>query len=94
MNPYGRFRAALWAYDTLSETWRRSAAGDPSAITLTGKLATYPEGCRRPEPALRKKRPMTLIHLYLVFRYKVDSVHQVSPTDDRRALGRLIRTED
>jgi hypothetical protein len=25
---------------------------------------------------------MTLMHLYLVHRYKVDSVHYVSPTDD------------
>ena len=36
------------------------------------------------EPLLRKKRLMTLIHLYLVHRYKVDSVHYVSPTDDNR----------
>ena len=36
------------------------------------------------EALLRKKRLMTLIHLYLVHRYKVDSVHYVSPTDDNR----------
>ncbi len=36
------------------------------------------------EPLLRKKRLMTLIHLYLVHRYKVDSVHYVSPTEDNR----------
>jgi isocitrate lyase len=36
------------------------------------------------EPVLRKKRLMTLIHLYLVHRYKVDSVHYVSPTEDNR----------
>ena len=34
--------------------------------------------------ALRKKRLMTLIHLYLVHRYKADSVHYVSPTDDNQ----------
>jgi len=34
--------------------------------------------------ALRKKRLMTLIHLYLVHRYKADAVHYVSPTDDNQ----------
>ena len=31
---------------------------------------------------LRKKRLMTLLHLFLIHRYKIDSVHYVSPTDD------------
>jgi isocitrate lyase len=34
------------------------------------------------DESLRKRRLMTLIHLFLVHRYKVDSVHYVSPTDD------------
>jgi isocitrate lyase len=33
---------------------------------------------------LRRKRLMTLIHLFLIHRYKVVSVHYVSPTDDNR----------
>ncbi len=33
---------------------------------------------------LRQKRLMTLIHLYLVHRYKIDSVHYVSPTPDNQ----------
>jgi isocitrate lyase len=32
--------------------------------------------------ALRQKRLMTLVHLWLVHRYRADSVHYVSPTDD------------
>jgi isocitrate lyase len=32
--------------------------------------------------ALRKKRLMTLIHLWLVHRFKADSVHYVTPTED------------
>ncbi|MBI2817267.1 MAG: isocitrate lyase family protein [Acidobacteria bacterium] len=32
--------------------------------------------------AFRKKRLMTLIHLFLIHRYKSDSVHYVNPTDD------------
>jgi isocitrate lyase len=31
---------------------------------------------------LRQKRLMTLVHVYLLERYKVDSVHYVAPTDD------------
>jgi isocitrate lyase len=33
---------------------------------------------------LRQKRLMTLIHLFLVHRYKADAVHYVSPTDDNQ----------
>jgi isocitrate lyase len=36
------------------------------------------------DEALRKKRLMTIIHLFLVHRYKASSVHYVSPTDDVR----------
>jgi isocitrate lyase len=36
------------------------------------------------DKALRKKRLMTLIHLYLIHRYKAASVHYVTPTDDNR----------
>ena len=34
------------------------------------------------DQALRKKRLMTVIHLFLAHRYKADLVHYVSPTDD------------
>lgn len=34
--------------------------------------------------ALRKKRLMTLIHLWLIHRFKADSVHYVTPTEDNR----------
>jgi isocitrate lyase len=36
------------------------------------------------ERALRKKRLMTLIHLFLVHRYKAYSVHYVTPTEDNQ----------
>ena len=42
--------------------------------------------------ALRKKRLMTLIHLYLVHRYKADSVHYVSPTDDNQYQTAKMKT--
>lgn len=31
---------------------------------------------------LRQKRLMTLAHLFLLYRYKVDAVHYVAPTED------------
>ncbi|MEX2663871.1 MAG: isocitrate lyase ICL2 [Vicinamibacterales bacterium] len=34
--------------------------------------------------ALRQKRLMTLVHLWLIHRYKADSVHYVSPTEDNQ----------
>ena len=36
------------------------------------------------EESLRKKRLMTLVHLFLVHRYKSDSVHYVTPTEDNQ----------
>ena len=33
---------------------------------------------------LRKKRLMTLVHLFLVHRFKADSVHYVTPTEDNQ----------
>lgn len=34
------------------------------------------------DPNLRKKRLMTLVHLYLIHRYKAQRVHYVNPTED------------
>ncbi|MFI5301655.1 MAG: isocitrate lyase, partial [Polyangiales bacterium] len=43
--------------------------------------------------SLRRKRLMTLAHLFLLQRYKVDSVHYLTPTDDnhRQADAMLAR---
>jgi isocitrate lyase len=43
------------------------------------------------DTALRKKRLMTLVHLFLVHRYKVASVHYVSPTDDNRYQAQKMK---
>ena len=45
------------------------------------------------DEALRKKRLMTLIHLYLVYRYKVEAVHYVSPTDDNQYQTRKMKEQ-
>ncbi len=42
---------------------------------------------------LRQKRLMTLIHLYLVHRYRIDSVHYVSPTDDNQHQAARMKAQ-
>jgi isocitrate lyase len=41
--------------------------------------------------ALRKKRLMTLAHLFLIHRYKIWAVHYVSPTDDNRYQAQKMK---
>jgi isocitrate lyase len=44
------------------------------------------------DKALRKKRLMTLVHLFLIHRYKASSVHYVSPTEDNQYQTRKMKT--
>jgi isocitrate lyase len=45
------------------------------------------------DTALRKKRLMTLIHLWLIHRYRASTVHYVSPTDDNRYQTQKMKTQ-
>ncbi|HEV7199329.1 MAG TPA: isocitrate lyase ICL2 [Candidatus Limnocylindria bacterium] len=43
------------------------------------------------DPTLRRKRLMTLLHLFLIYRYRADSIHYLVPTDDnRRQCERML----
>jgi isocitrate lyase len=43
------------------------------------------------DPALRRKRLMTLMHLFLIHRYRAASVHFLTPTEDnRRQCERML----
>ena len=42
---------------------------------------------------LRKKRLMTLVHLFLIHRYKVDSVHYVTPTEDNQYQAAKMKAQ-
>jgi len=44
------------------------------------------------DPSLRQKRLMTLLHLFLIHRYKVVAVHYVSPTDDNQAQTKRMNS--
>ncbi len=43
------------------------------------------------EPALRRRRLMTLAHVYLIHRYRAGSVHYVSPTADNQVQTERMR---
>ena len=42
------------------------------------------------EVALRRKRLMTLLHLFLIHRYRASAVHFLTPTDDNRRQGQRM----
>jgi isocitrate lyase len=63
-------RLAIVVFDTIRDRRGRSILSVRDQHTI--------------DETLRKKRLMSLIHLSLVHRYKVDSVHYVSPSDDNR----------
>ena len=39
---------------------------------------------------LRRKRLMTLMHLFLIHRYKAEAIHYLTPTDDNRAAAEAL----
>jgi len=45
------------------------------------------------DSALRQKRLMTVIHLYLIHRYKTDSVHYVAPTEDNQYQAEKMKSQ-
>ncbi|MEP0774342.1 MAG: isocitrate lyase family protein [Acidobacteriota bacterium] len=45
------------------------------------------------DEGLRKKRLMTLVHLWLVHRYRAESVHYVTPTEDNRYQAGKMRDQ-
>ena len=72
------------------EEARRHLRQHPRPARAQHPLGSRPEQLR---PRLRKKRLMTLAQLFLFHRYKVDSVHYVTPTEDnqRQAEGMKAR---
>ncbi len=44
------------------------------------------------DPELRNKRLMTLCHLFLIHRYKAESIHYVTPTDDNVGQTKGMQT--
>jgi isocitrate lyase len=45
------------------------------------------------DASLRRKRLMTLVHLYLIHRYRADTVHYVAPTEDNRVQTERMKAQ-
>jgi isocitrate lyase len=43
------------------------------------------------DPSLRRRRLMTLLHLFLIHRYRAAAVHYLTPTDDNRRQAERMR---
>jgi isocitrate lyase len=43
-------------------------------------------------PALRRRRLMTLLHLFLIHRYRASAIHYLTPTDDNRRQSERMRS--
>jgi len=43
---------------------------------------------------MRKKRLMTIVHLFLIHRYRVASVHYLTPTDDNQRQAAKMKDRD
>jgi isocitrate lyase len=46
---------------------------------------------QRTDPRLRRRRLMTLLHLFLIHRYRAAAVHYLTPTDDNRHQAERMR---
>jgi len=74
------------------------ATGDPLAnIVFTtiadrrGRTILSVRDQNTPDPSMRRKRLMTLLHLFLIHRYGAASVHFLTPTaDNRRQCERML----
>ena len=88
----GPFKVELRPHTAGSELLELSVYGPSDKIAARVVFATIRDRRRRSilsirdqetiDPALRNRRLMTLCHLFLIHRYKAESIHYVTPTDD------------
>jgi isocitrate lyase len=43
------------------------------------------------DTSLRRKRLMTLLHLFLIHRYKADAIHYLTPTEDNHGAAASMK---
>ena len=98
----GTFKVALKPHTAGSELLELSVLGEHGAKTANVVYAAILDRRGRSilsvrdqnnfDVALRNKRLLTLTLLFLLHRYKVDSVHFVTPTDDNRRQAEGMRS--
>lgn len=98
----GTFKVALKPHTAGSELLEVSVVGEGGAKAANVVFAAILDRRGRSilsvrdqnnfDVALRNKRLLTLTLLFLLHRYKVDSVHFVTPTDDNRRQAERMRS--
>ena len=83
-------RAPLWVVTGPTASGKTALAVEIAA--RTGREILSIRDLNTFESTLRKKRLMTLIHLYLIHRYNVSKVHYLSPNDDNRYQTEKMKT--
>ncbi len=99
----GSLRVALAPHRAGSELMELTLLGDGDARVASVVFASIQDRRGRnilsvrdqnlyAEP-LRQKRLMTLVHIFLVHRYKIDSVHYVTPTEDNQRQAARMKEQ-
>jgi isocitrate lyase len=91
-----------WSTSTLRACFDRHDAGEGGGKIADIVFATIKDRRGRSilsvrdqnnyKPEARRQRLMTLLHLFLVHRYKAFSVHYVSPTDDNQLQAQEMKS--
>jgi isocitrate lyase len=100
-HPDAGLRVSLRPYTAGSEVLElsvRNAADEPVANVVfatiqdrRGRTILSVRDQNTFDPALRRRRLMTLLHLFLIHRYRAASVHYLTPTDDNRRQCERMR---
>jgi isocitrate lyase len=98
----GKMRVELRPHSAGSELLALSVLDEPSRERLANVIFTPIQDRRgriilsmrdqNTVPPLRKKRLMTLVHLFLIHRYKAGSVHYVTPTEDNQVQAQRMKS--
>jgi isocitrate lyase len=98
----GKMRVELRPHTPGSELLELRVLGEPSGEKLATVIFANIQDRRgriilsfrdqNTVAALRKKRLMTLVHLFLIHRYKASSVHYVAPNEDNQLQADRMRS--
>jgi isocitrate lyase len=98
----GKMRVELRPHTAGSDLLELSVLDEPSREKLANVIFAHIQDRRgrvilsvrdqHTVPPLRKKRLMTLIHLFLIHRYKAGSVHYVTPTEDNQVQAERMKS--
>jgi isocitrate lyase len=98
----GKMRVELRPHTAGSELLELSVLDEPGGEKLANVIFAHIQDRRgriilsvrdqNTTPPLRKKRLMTLLHLFLIHRYKAGSVHYVTPNEDNQVQAERMKS--